>query len=49
MGIDEAAKTSYYRTLLTGVQNLTVVSISPSRHFVMVEQFDAFMRELNHF
>ena len=49
MGIDEAAKTGYYRTLLTGVQHLTVVSISPSRYFVMVDQVDAFMRELNHF
>jgi pimeloyl-ACP methyl ester carboxylesterase len=49
MGIDEAAKTSYYKTLLTGVQNLTMVSISPSRHFVMVDQPDAFMRELSHF
>jgi pimeloyl-ACP methyl ester carboxylesterase len=49
MGIDENGKAGYYRMLLTGVQQLSVVSISPSRHFVMVDQFDAFMRELNRF
>ncbi len=42
MGVNEAAKTNYYRTLLTGVANLEVVSISPARHFAMFDQPAAF-------
>ncbi|MEO8161674.1 MAG: alpha/beta hydrolase [Arenimonas sp.] len=37
-GIDEAAKTGYYRGLMAGTPQLEVLSISPSRHFAMVDQ-----------
>jgi pimeloyl-ACP methyl ester carboxylesterase len=38
MGISEAAKRAYYRSLLQGVAQLDVVGIAPARHFVMVDQ-----------
>jgi pimeloyl-ACP methyl ester carboxylesterase len=41
-GIDEAGKTGYYRGLLSGVQNLEVISIGPARHFVMFDQPEKF-------
>ncbi len=42
MGIDEAGKSNYYRMLLSGVEKLDVVSISPARHFVMFDQPEKF-------
>ena len=36
--IDEAQKTAYYRQLLAGTPQLEVVSVSPARHFVMLDQ-----------
>ncbi|MEO8061217.1 MAG: alpha/beta hydrolase [Pseudomonadota bacterium] len=47
MGIDENGKTGYYRMLLTGVQQLNVVSVSPSRHFVMFDQPEKFATALD--
>jgi len=42
INVDEARKTGYYRVLLAGVERLDVVSISPSRHFVMFDQPEKF-------
>lgn len=42
IGVDETAKTGYYGTLLTGIEKLEVVSISPARHFVMFDQPEKF-------
>ena len=47
MGINEEGKTGYYRMLLTGVQQLDVVSVSPSRHFVMFDQPEKFATALD--
>ena len=47
MGINEDGKTGYYRMLLTGVQQLDVVSVSPSRHFVMFDQPEKFATALD--
>jgi pimeloyl-ACP methyl ester carboxylesterase len=47
MGIDEAGKTGYYRSLLAGVEKLDVVSISPARHFVMFDQPEKFAAALD--
>jgi len=38
MGLDENAKTEWYRRLFSGVKRLEVVSISPARHYVMFDQ-----------
>ena len=38
VNVDEAGKTGYYRALLGGIERLEVVSISPARHFVMLDQ-----------
>ena len=42
INVDEAGKTGYYRGLLAGVAQLDVVSISPARHFVMLDQPEKF-------
>jgi pimeloyl-ACP methyl ester carboxylesterase len=42
MGIDEAGKAAYYRTLMPGIERLEVVTISPARHFVMFDQPEKF-------
>ena len=42
INVDEAGKTGYYRALLAGVAQLDVVSISPARHFVMLDQPEKF-------
>lgn len=42
IGVDEAGKTGYYRTLLNGTPRLEVVSIAPARHFVMFDQPEKF-------
>ena len=47
MGVDEAGKTNYYRMLLTGIDDLDVVSISPARHFVMFDQPEKFSAALD--
>jgi pimeloyl-ACP methyl ester carboxylesterase len=47
MGVDEAAKTGYYRGLLSGVANLEVLSVSPARHFVMFDQPEKFAAALD--
>jgi len=49
LGFDENGKVTYYRSLLNGVANLTLAPISPSRHFVMVDQPEAFLIVLNQF
>lgn len=47
IGVDEAGKANYYRMLLSGVENLDVVSISPARHFVMFDQPEKFAAVLD--
>lgn len=47
IGVDEAGKTAYYRSLLPGVEKLDVVSISPARHFVMFDQPEKFAAALD--
>ncbi|HTL29398.1 MAG TPA: alpha/beta hydrolase, partial [Tepidisphaeraceae bacterium] len=47
--ITEKEKAAYYRTLLKGTPNFEVVSISPSRHFVMFDQPDAVATAVNQF
>jgi pimeloyl-ACP methyl ester carboxylesterase len=47
MGVDEERKTGYYRTLLTGVEKLDVVSIAGARHFVMFDQPEKFATVLD--
>lgn len=47
IGVDEAGKTAYYRSLLTGIAKLEVVSISPARHFVMIDQPEKFTAALD--
>ena len=49
LGIDETAKTAYYRSLLEGVEKLEVVSIPRARHFAMIDQPEAFMQALARF
>jgi pimeloyl-ACP methyl ester carboxylesterase len=47
IGIDEAGKSGYYRSLLPGIAKLDVVSISPARHFVMFDQPEKFAAALD--
>ncbi len=47
MGVNEDGKTSYYRMLLGGIDQLEVVSISPARHFVMFDQPEKFSATLD--
>jgi pimeloyl-ACP methyl ester carboxylesterase len=47
IGVDEAGKTAYYRSLLAGIGKLDVVSISPARHFVMFDQPEKFAAALD--
>ncbi len=49
MGISESAKGAYYRSLLPGVAQLEVVTIAPARHFVMLDQPQAFNEALRRF
>lgn len=49
MVMSEAQKTAYYQSLLAGAPNATVVSISPSRHFVMLDQAVKFQQALDSF
>lgn len=41
--MSEEQKTAYYRSLLDGIEQLSVMSISPARHFVMLDQPEAFL------
>ncbi len=45
----EAGKGDYYRALLAGVAKLDVVTIAPSRHFVMLDQPERFSAALDGF
>jgi len=47
MGVNEEAKTNYYRMLLGGIEKLDVLSISPARHFVMFDQPEKFAATLD--
>ncbi|MGH8427436.1 MAG: alpha/beta fold hydrolase [Gammaproteobacteria bacterium] len=47
--ISEEQKADYYKMLLAGTPRLQVVSISPSRHFVMLDQPQKFLDVLNTF
>ena len=38
MGMTQERKTAYYTSLMAGTPKLQVVSIAPSRHFVMFDQ-----------
>lgn len=44
--MSEKQKTDYYRQLLKGTPDLKVVSISPARHFVMLDQPEKFIAAL---
>jgi pimeloyl-ACP methyl ester carboxylesterase len=45
----EGQKTAYYQSLLAGAPNAKVVSIAPSRHFVMLDQPVKFQQTLDDF
>lgn len=45
----EAQKTAYYQSLLANAPNAKVVSVSPSRHFVMLDQPVKFQQTLDGF
>jgi pimeloyl-ACP methyl ester carboxylesterase len=47
--MSEAKKTAYYESLLAGAPQATVISISPSRHFVMLDQPAKFQLTLDRF
>ena len=49
MHYTEAEKGDYYRALLAGVAKLDVVTIAPSRHFVMLDQPERFQKALDDF
>ncbi|HEY6236526.1 MAG TPA: alpha/beta hydrolase [Candidatus Elarobacter sp.] len=49
MHYTEAEKGNYYRALLAGVAKLDVVTIAPSRHFVMLDQPERFNAALDGF
>ncbi|MBK9117805.1 MAG: alpha/beta hydrolase [Betaproteobacteria bacterium] len=48
-GFSQAGKVAYYRSLLTGVAQLELVAIAPARHFVMLDQPQAFIEALTAF
>ena len=49
MAMSEAQKTAYYQSLLHDAPKAKVVSISPSRHFVMLDQPARFQQALDGF
>lgn len=49
MKFTEAEKAGYYESLLAGAPNAKVVSISPSRHFVMIDQPVKFQQAVHDF
>jgi pimeloyl-ACP methyl ester carboxylesterase len=48
-GMTEATKTAYYKSLVSGVPNIEVVSIAPARHFVMFDQPQKLADAINRF
>jgi pimeloyl-ACP methyl ester carboxylesterase len=48
-GMTEESKTAYYKSLVNGVPKVEVVSISPSRHFVMFDQPQQLADTINRF
>jgi pimeloyl-ACP methyl ester carboxylesterase len=40
---------AFYRSLVAGAPKVSVVVITPSRHFVMLDQPAAFEKEIEHF
>jgi hypothetical protein len=48
-GYTQAQMVSFYQSLLAGVPAVTVVPVSPSRHFVMLDQPEAFYISLGSF
>ena len=49
MVMSEAQKTAYYQSLLANAPDVTVASISPSRHYVMLDQPAKFQQVLDGF
>jgi pimeloyl-ACP methyl ester carboxylesterase len=49
MAMSEQQKTDYYKSLLANAPNAKVVSISPARHFVMLDQPAKFQQVLGDF
>ena len=49
MNMSEAQKTAYYQSLLANAPDATVVSISPSRHYAMLDQPVKFQQLLDGF
>jgi pimeloyl-ACP methyl ester carboxylesterase len=49
MSLSEEQKTAYYEKLLAGAPNVKVVSISPARHFVMLDQPERFIQTVDAF
>jgi pimeloyl-ACP methyl ester carboxylesterase len=49
MVMSEAQKTAYYESLLANAPHAKVISISPSRHFVMLDQPSRFQHALDDF
>ncbi len=49
MAMSAAQKAAYYQSLLANAPNATVASISPSRHYVMLDQPLKFQRVLDEF
>ena len=49
MQMSEQQKTDYYRSLLANAPDATVISISPSRHYVMLDQPEKFQQALASF
>jgi len=49
MVMSEAQKVAYYQSLLANAPNAKVLSISPSRHFVMLDQPARFQQALDDF
>jgi pimeloyl-ACP methyl ester carboxylesterase len=49
VGMTEASKTAYYKSLVNGVPNIEVVSIAPARHFVMFDQPQKLADTINRF
>jgi pimeloyl-ACP methyl ester carboxylesterase len=48
-GMTEEAKTAYYKSLVNGAPKVEVVSIAPSRHFVMFDQPQQLADTINRF
>lgn len=49
IGMSEAQKAAYYQSLLANAPDAKVVSISPSRHYVMLDQPAKFQQVLDGF